>query len=318
MSDLMERHLRQCRRRVIALTLVAAGALTLELSLVGMFTAWAGGGLVLNPVPGWVVIGGGLAIGLALAVLILWYCVVQPPRSLLDDTAPLAVANDDGRLHRLEGLSDGLAIAAGVPPPRVRLIRENAPNAIAVGRRPDDTTIVVTTGLADLLSRDEQEAVLASLTAAIGRYDIALGTIGYPIAETLGDLSRTFLHKDPRSWPLGALALPFWAVGRLVEWMSLRWRGEGADAAGMSFTRYPPALYTALQKLQTDALEVAVASQGTRHLWFEYPTRPAGAHAAAGQWRTPDLHHRLDLVADALRELDPTWQPPRPGAVTPG
>jgi Zn-dependent protease with chaperone function len=87
---------------------------------------------------------------------------VRPPRS------------GDLAEQRLVNLVHEVAVAAGVPPPRVSLIDAKATNVGAVGLRMEDATVVVTRGFVDRLPRDEQQAVIAHVMASIGNGDLTL------------------------------------------------------------------------------------------------------------------------------------------------
>jgi Zn-dependent protease with chaperone function len=76
--------------------------------------------------------------------------------------------------ERLANLVQEVAIAAGIPPPRVMLIDTKATNVGAAGLTTDDATVVVTRGFVDRLPRDEQQAVIAHVVASIGNGDLTL------------------------------------------------------------------------------------------------------------------------------------------------
>ena len=73
--------------------------------------------------------------------------------------------------RQLANLAEEMAIACGVPPPRVLLLDVAAPNAASVGSRPEDSALIVTRGLLDALPRAEKEAVVAHLIGSIGNGD---------------------------------------------------------------------------------------------------------------------------------------------------
>src|SRR3990170_2192616 len=77
----------------------------------------------------------------------------------------------------LHNTVEGLAIAAGLPKPRLYLIQDSAPNAFATGRDPEHAVIVVTSGLLEKLSRLELEGVIAHEMAHIQHFDIRLSTL---------------------------------------------------------------------------------------------------------------------------------------------
>jgi Zn-dependent protease with chaperone function len=76
--------------------------------------------------------------------------------------------------QRLVNLVEEVAVAAGVPPPRVMLIDAKAANVGAAGLTMGDATVVVTRGFVNRLSRDEQQAVISHVMASVGNGDLTL------------------------------------------------------------------------------------------------------------------------------------------------
>src|SRR5690554_4664576 len=88
--------------------------------------------------------------------------------------------------HRyLVNVSEAVAIGAGVPMPRTYVIDSPAPNAFATGRNPENSAIAVTTGLLELLDRQELEGVVAHEMAHIRNYDVRFMSM---LVATLGAL----------------------------------------------------------------------------------------------------------------------------------
>jgi Zn-dependent protease with chaperone function len=102
---------------------------------------------------------------------------VRPPRS------------GDLAEERLVNLVHEVAIAAGVPPPRVLLIDARAANVGAAGLAMDDATVVVTRGFVDRLPRDEQQAVIAHVVASIGNGDLTLAAEILTVIQVWGLVS---------------------------------------------------------------------------------------------------------------------------------
>jgi Zn-dependent protease with chaperone function len=130
-----------------------------------------------------------------------------------------------GELPRVENLLAELAIAAGAAPVSAVLVADPAPNALAVGGRRGRTTVVVTSGLVEGLTRDELEAVLAVEMCAVRRLDAALQSVA--VAATAGAIQVHDLFRDdlragrPRylrigwsSWLLAAITWPTMGVRR--------------------------------------------------------------------------------------------------------
>jgi len=159
---------------------------------------------------------------------------------------------DPEQYPRLHNVIEGLCVAAGLPKPRLYVIDDPAPNAFAIGRNPRHAAIAVTTGLLDKLSRIELEAVLAHELSHVKSYDTLVSTV----AVTLVGLPAVVLR------PVFGPVLPL-AVGRSRE--------ASADLNGVSLTRYPPGLISALEKLEADPTVVQSNSRAIAHLWIEQP-----------------------------------------------
>ena len=86
-------------------------------------------------------------------------------------------------VKRLMNVVTEMAIAAGVPMPRVFLIDEPDPNAFATGRDPDHASIAVTTGLLEAMNREELQGVIAHEMAHVRNLDIRKMTL---VAALLG------------------------------------------------------------------------------------------------------------------------------------
>ncbi|HEU5150064.1 MAG TPA: M48 family metalloprotease [Iamia sp.] len=155
---------------------------------------------------------------------------------------------------RLHNLVEGLCVGIGLEPPRLRIIEDDAPNALAVARAVDDADLVVTRGLLERLSLVELEAVLAHELARIRRGDAIVGALA-------GSVLRTPLY--------GWIARAVVGRGEPVEAWS--------DLAAVEITRYPPALASALEKL---APAPAPPVSPISHLWI-HGARADGAFGQA-------------------------------------
>ncbi len=202
--------------------------------------------------------------------------------------------------HRyLVNVSEAVAIGAGVPTPRVYVIDNPAPNAFATGRDPQHGTIAVTTGLMQILDRQELEAVVAHEMAHIRNYDIRFMSM---LAATVGAvvLLRDVALRAMRFggiWrrrgggtsgggrgqilalvllvvllvlaPLLAMALRM-AVSRRREYL--------ADATGAYITRNPEGLARALEKLRDFRGAPMQVSEGVAHMFFTNPALKRNAN----------------------------------------
>jgi heat shock protein HtpX len=92
----------------------------------------------------------------------------------------------------LHNVVEEVAIAGGIPKPKVYIINDPSPNAFATGRNPNNASIAVTTGLLLLMDRRELQGVIAHEISHIRNYDILLMTIA-AIMGGLIVLLRDFL-----------------------------------------------------------------------------------------------------------------------------
>jgi heat shock protein HtpX len=225
---------------------------------------------------------------------------------------------------RLHNLVEGLCIAGGLPKPRVYVVEDDAPNAFATGRDPRHAAVAVTTGLLDKLNRIELEGVLAHELSHVKNYDILVSTLAVTmvgLVALLSDWGLRFLwwggprHRDDQNsggpGPQAVMAVLGFALlllapvaARLMQFAVSRRREALADLTGVSLTRYPPGLVSALEKLRDDQTVVHSGSRATAHLWIESPvprTESEGKLAWLG--RLFDTHPPLDERIQALREL---------------
>ena len=85
-----------------------------------------------------------------------------------------------------------MAIAAGVPMPKVYLIHDPAPNAFATGRNPQHASVCVTSGLRGMMTRDELQGVLAHEMSHVRNYDIRLMLMMSVMIGTIAVLADVF------------------------------------------------------------------------------------------------------------------------------
>lgn len=208
----------------------------------------------------------------------------------------------------LVGLAEAVALGAGVPAPRVFVIDDPAPNAFATGRDPSRAAIAVTTGLLELLDREELEGVVAHEMAHVRNYDIRFMSL---LATTVGAivLLRDVLWHTMRFGRRGAgrgggqavalvvlLAVLVVApiLAALLRLAVSRRREYLADATGAYITRNPEGLARALEKLRDAGGRDLDVSEGMRHMFIVNRARGAGA---GGAWSThPPIQERIDRL----------------------
>lgn len=185
-------------------------------------------------------------------------------------------------------LVENLAITAGLPTPAVYLVNDPAANAFATGRSPENASIAVTTGLLQLLDKQELEGVLAHEMSHIKNYDIRVMTIVIVLVGAIilfsDILVRPFFFRDrdSNSGQLGvilliagfALAILSPLVAELIKLAVSRSREYLADASGALLCRHPDALANALTKIAKQDRPMARANHATAHLFLANPFDP--------------------------------------------
>ena len=175
-----------------------------------------------------------------------------------------------------------ISIAAGMAvPPRVAIIHDSAPNAFATGRDPEHAVVACTTGLLEIMDREELAGVIAHEIAHVTSRDVTTMTIAATTAGAvalIGDLAwRVGLggaNKKDRG-PLAAVALvavilaPLAAL--LLKAALSRSRETAADARAVEYTRNPRGLRQALEKLSDNTTVVKNRNTAMAHMWIESP-----------------------------------------------
>ncbi len=157
-----------------------------------------------------------------------------------------------------------LAARANLPMPRVYVINEAQPNAFATGRNPDHAAVAATTGLLNLMSREEVAGVMAHELAHVRNRDTLIMTITATIAGAISMLANfAFLFGGNRdsngnSNPLGIIGVIVAAIvaplaAMVVQMAISRTREYSADRAGAEICGNPLWLASALAKLEQGA-----------------------------------------------------------------
>ena len=166
-------------------------------------------------------------------------------------------------------LVENVAIAAGLPMPKIYIINDESLNAFATGRDPKHASIALTTGIIAKLEPLELEGVIAHEMAHIGNRDIRLNMMiitGLSVFAFLAEMigrslrySTTSNSKDSGQFKILLLAIMLalivfnFFVAPIIQMAISRAREYAADATGALITRNPRALASALQKISSDA-----------------------------------------------------------------
>jgi len=157
-----------------------------------------------------------------------------------------------------------MARDAGLPRPVIAIIPNDQPNAFATGRNPEHAAVCATTGLLDMLTRDEIRGVMAHELAHVKNRDTLTMTVTATVAgaiAALANFAMFFGGGDDRERPggiLGTLALMILApmAAGLVQMAISRGREYEADRVGAGIAGDPRALASALQKIDASARRI--------------------------------------------------------------
>lgn len=220
--------------------------------------------------------------------------VLKSTQAIPIDTA-LASADPEFRLKltQLRNVVDEMAIASGLPPPKVFLVPDPDANAFATGRDPERASIAVTEGLLRALNREQLQGVVAHEMSHVRNYDIRLMTVIAALVGTIALLSdwagrtgriaggtRRGSSRDRSGgggghvvllvvWLLLILLAPL--LSRLLAMAVSRQREYLADASGAELTRNPGALADALETIEAMSGPTKLVHQGTAHLCIADP-----------------------------------------------
>lgn len=174
-----------------------------------------------------------------------------------------AVPADGPKYKHLRNQVEGLALAAGLPTPRVYVMPSPDINAFATGKDPEHSVVCVTTGALEKLNNSELEGVLAHEMTHIANYDIRFVTLVAVMVGIVAIASEIFLRsmwfsRGGRRGKGNALILILGIIlailapiiVRLVQLSISRKREFMADAGAVQLTRYPGGLISALEKIK--------------------------------------------------------------------
>ncbi len=197
-----------------------------------------------------------------------------------------AVPAEEKEFLELHRIVENLAITAGLPKPRVYIIPDMSPNAFATGRNKEHAAVAVTTGLLQILDRNELEGVIAHELAHIGNRDILLQSMVVVLVGFVSLLANIFLRSmawggggnndDRKGGSILALVgivllILSPIIAQLIQLAISRKREFLADASGALLTRYPEGLASALQKISNAGIPMKNASDATAHMYISNP-----------------------------------------------
>ena len=218
---------------------------------------------------------------------------------------------------QLHNIVEEMALAAGLPKPRVLVIETEVPNAFATGMRTSKAAIGVTRGLLQTLTRSELQGVIGHEMGHVANLDtrymtmvgVTVGLISM-VAEialrsmqwgSLGRSRSSSSGKKGGGQAILFILLIVFAIlapiaAKLVQFAVSRQREYLADATSVQFTRNPEGLIGALRKLTEAAKPFPGVSGATQHLFIVNPLRQFTS-------RTPALFATHPALEDRIKRL---------------
>lgn len=189
--------------------------------------------------------------------------------------------------YDLYTIVENLSITAGLPTPKIFVVEDNVPNAFATGRNKEHAVVAVTSGLLNILEKNELEGVIAHELSHIGNRDILLQTVVVVLVGFISLLSDFFLRstfnggnkRSREGGNSGGLLIVIGVVfmilspliATVIQLAISRKREFLADATGVSLTRYPEGLASALEKISQYSGKMKKANHATAHLFLADP-----------------------------------------------
>jgi len=226
--------------------------------------------------------------------------------------------------QQLLNVVEEMRLAGGLPPPRVWVIDDTAPNAFATGRDPEHASVAVTTGLLQKLDREQLQGVIGHEMSHIGNLDIRFTLLVGVLVGSIALLADWFLRftywgggrrssGDSDRGGGGAMAIIFVLalvlavvaplIGRMVQAAVSRSRESLADSTAVDLTRNPIGLARALRAISDDQEVLEVANRATQHLYIVNPIK-SFEERAKSLWDThPPIGERIRALENIAGQM---------------
>ncbi len=238
-----------------------------------------------------------------IAAIVAWVSWRRGPQQVLWSTGARELTTPQTHDEKqLVDVVEEMAIAAGLPKPKVYVIDDPDPNAFATGRDATTACIAVTTGLLGVLNREELQAVVAHEMGHVRNLDVRLMTLIAALVGVIVVLSNgmgNFLWGTGGSggrllggrrrggsggggegfaiaavvvfvlWLVTLILAPI--ISQIMAMAVSRDREYLADASGAELTRNPNALASALEKIESHEAPTTHIKAGAAHLCIADP-----------------------------------------------
>ena len=222
-----------------------------------------------------------IAVGISL--ISVWGAFYGSDKLVLKMTGAKLLKEEDN--PKLFGLVQEVCIASGLPMPKVAIVHDEAPNAFATGRNPEHALIAFTTGILDVMDRDELQGVIAHEMSHVANRDTLVSAVAATTAGAIAIASDILTrmmffggsrnrenNNNPIALIVSLLVLILAPLAALLLKSAISRKREAlADATAVSFTRNPAGLRKALEILARDSTVVRQRSNAVAHIWIESP-----------------------------------------------
>jgi heat shock protein HtpX len=221
-----------------------------------------------------------IAVGISL--ISVWGSYYGSDKLVLTMTGAKLIQESDN--PKLFDLIHEVIIASGLPMPKVAIVIDDAPNAFATGRDPDHALIAFTTGILDVMDRDQLQGVIAHELAHVANRDTLVSAVAATTAGAIAIVSdvlarmmffggrRENNNANPIALVVSLIILIMAPLAAIMLKSAISRKRESlADATAVSFTRNPAGLRSALEVLAADSTVVQQRSTAVAHIWIESP-----------------------------------------------
>ena len=205
--------------------------------------------------------------------------------------------------------TQALARAASMPEPKIYIIDTQQPNAFATGRNPQNAAVAATTGLLNMLSREETAGVMAHELAHVQNRDTLTMTVTATIAGAIGMLANfaLFFSNRERGGILSGILIMIFApmAAGLVQMAISRSREYEADKRGAEICGNPLWLASALEKIDRGARAIinrrAEQNPAMAHMYIMNPL--AGRRGDSLFSTHPATQNRIEALNQLACEM---------------
>ena len=190
---------------------------------------------------------------------------------------------------------EDMAMVAQIPMPRVYVIDDPGLNAFATGSNPQNAAVAATSGLLEIMNREELESVIGHEVSHIRNLDIRISTIAVALASAItllssmagrmmwwGGASRSRRNSDRDTGGLEVILLVISLLtivlaplaATLVQLAISRQREFLADAPSVELTRNPQGMINALLKLENSQPMTHHVDDASSALYINDPQKP--------------------------------------------